>query len=221
MTTFHTILLDPPWPFRVWSAATGNGRSAESHYHTMTWADLDALGSAVDAVAADDCAMFLWACRPSQDRAIEMIAAWNAVQPVKRRRWAYKTEAFTWIKRTVHGKLATGLGYWTRANTEPVLLFTRGRVRRKAKDVQQVIETFGRLRHSEKPGIVHGRIERLVDGPYLELFARRRRAGWTCIGNELDGLDIRDSLARVAAADDLPVVTPAAQQGTLFDQEAA
>ncbi len=39
----------------------------------------------------------------------------------------------------------------------------------------------------------------LYAGPYLEIFARRHRPGWTCIGNELDGLDIRESLALVAA----------------------
>ena len=40
--------------------------------------------------------------------------------------------------------------------------------------------------HSRKPDGIHGRIERLVAGPYLELFARQQRPGWTVWGNETD-----------------------------------
>lgn len=50
------------------------------------------------------------------------------------------------------------------------------------------------MAHSRKPEDVQDRIEQLFDGPYVELFARRQRSGWLCLGNEIDGLDIRDSL---------------------------
>ena len=43
-----------------------------------------------------------------------------------------------------------------------------------------------RRKHSQKPDEQYERIERLVDGPYLELFARQRRPGWTAWGNEID-----------------------------------
>ncbi len=73
-------------------------------------------------------------------------------------------------------------------------------------------------RHSEKPEEVQDRIERLVSGPYLELFARRRREGWATVGNELDGLDIRESLARLAADEPLPVVASTGEvQSELFE----
>jgi N6-adenosine-specific RNA methylase IME4 len=191
------ISLDPPWSFEVWSADTGSGRSAESYYRTMTWADLAALGPAIDAIAADDCALFMWACRPSIPEALAMVAAWNEGQP-KKRQWKYKTEAFTWVKTTKSGKPAMGMGYWTRANTEPVLLFTRGKVQRQDKGVPQVIMA-PRMKHSAKPEEAQDRIERLVAGPYVELFARRQRPGWTCMGNEIDGLDICEALAQFAA----------------------
>jgi N6-adenosine-specific RNA methylase IME4 len=35
------------------------------------------------------------------------------------------------------------------------------------------------------------------DAKKLELFARRHTEGWTCTGNELDGLDVRESLAKL------------------------
>jgi hypothetical protein len=43
-----------------------------------------------------------------------------------------------------------------------------------------------RREHSRKPDDIHERIERLVAGPYLELFARTRREGWSSWGNEVD-----------------------------------
>jgi N6-adenosine-specific RNA methylase IME4 len=78
-----------------------------------------------------------------------------------------------------------GLGYWTRANSEPCLLATRGNPKRINADVRQAI-IEPRREHSRKPDCIHERIERLVTGPYLELFARARRRGWHAWGNELD-----------------------------------
>ena len=78
-----------------------------------------------------------------------------------------------------------GLGYWTRANTEPCLLATRGNPKRINADVRQAI-IEPRREHSRKPPGVHARIERLVAGPYLELFARARQTGWDAWGNEID-----------------------------------
>lgn len=54
-------------------------------------------------------------------------------------------------------------------------------------------QVWGSPPHSMVPGD-DGCIEQLFDGPYVELFARRQRSGWLCLGNEIDGLDIRDSL---------------------------
>ena len=63
------------------------------------------------------------------------------------------------------------------------LLATRGNPRRLNMDVRQAI-IEPRREHSRKPGCVYERIERLVEGPYLELFARTTRPGWTACGNE-------------------------------------
>jgi N6-adenosine-specific RNA methylase IME4 len=78
-----------------------------------------------------------------------------------------------------------GMGYWTRANTEVCLLATRGKPKRLNADVRQAI-LEPRRAHSRKPDCVHERIERLVGGPYLELFARERRSGWTTWGDQVD-----------------------------------
>lgn len=52
-------------------------------------------------------------------------------------------------------------------------------------DVLSMIRERRSRRNSEKPAIVHEVVQRATPGPYLELFARRRVAGWDCYGNQL------------------------------------
>ncbi len=213
---YNVILADPPVPFEVWGKRPGgtDSRSAEAHYSTMTWDDLNRLD--IGSVAADDACLFLWMCQPLLIETLEMARQWG---------FTYRTKAFSWVKTyTTKSSFFVGMGYWTRANTEDVLLFTRGNPKRTRKDVYQVLATLEgdtpaviapMTRHSEKPTEVHDRIERLVKGPYLELFARRRRDGWATVGNELDGLDIRESLAKLAKDEPLPVVEVATAQAAM------
>lgn len=101
----------------------------------------------------------------------------------------YKTCAFSWLKTSLEdGRPIIGTGYWTRANTEVCLLATRGRPARLHADVHQAIVS-PRREHSRKPDQIHDRIERLVGGPYCELFARQSRKGWKCWGNQIDKFD--------------------------------
>jgi len=170
---FEVIYLDPPWPFEVYSGK-GKRRSAERHYHTWPLARIKALP--VKALAADDCALFLWAVWPELDVALDVIRAWG---------FKYQTCGFLWVKQNPNGEgLFTGMGYHTRANTEPCLLATRGSPLRLENDVHQVVMAPVK-EHSEKPEEVARRIALLYPGPYLELFARRPRKRWTTWGNEV------------------------------------
>ena len=85
-----------------------------------------------------------------------------------------------------------GLGYWTRANTEACLLATRGHPKRLRADIRQLI-VAPRREHSRKPEAIYERIERLVAGPRLELFARQSRPGWTAWGNESTKFDMEEA----------------------------
>ena len=174
---YSVIYADPPWSFDVWSGA-GKDRAAENHYPTMSQKEIEALP--VARLATDDCALFMWAVMPQLPEALEVIRAWG---------FEYKTVAFVWVKTTKDGnRPATGMGYWTRANAEVCLLATKGSPVRLNADVHQVIQS-ARLEHSAKPDEAALRIERLVPGPYLELFARRRRDGWDVWGNQLESAD--------------------------------
>jgi N6-adenosine-specific RNA methylase IME4 len=179
---FGAILADPPWGFQTWSGPEKKiaSRGTVAPYRTMEMDDLAKLP--VGDVAAENAVLFLWVVWPTLPQAIDIMRAWG---------FEYKTCAFCWMKADPYKLFALeedvymGLGYWTRANSEVCLLGTRGKAKRQDNSVRQgIIES--RREHSRKPDGVHERIERLVSGPYLELFARQRRPGWECRGNELD-----------------------------------
>lgn len=168
---YGAILADPAWSFKTYSAK-GKGRSPEAHYDCMSLADIKALP--VADMAAPDCALFLWVTNPLLPQGLEVMAAWG---------WTYKTVAFCWSKKTKHGKSHIGTGYWTRANAEICLLGTRGKPKRLDRGVRMLVEAPIR-EHSRKPDEVRAGIERLVPGPYLEIFARESAAGWDSWGNQ-------------------------------------
>ena len=181
---YAAIYADPPWQFATYSAK-GRGRSPDTHYSCLSLDELSALP--VEKWAAKDSALFLWTTDPMLSHALELIRAWG---------FTYKTVAFYWAKLNkaapglyfTERDFFTGLGFWTRANVEQCLLATRGSPRRKAKDVRRLI-VAPRREHSRKPDVVYDRIERLVGGPYLELFARTTKPGWDNWGDEVGLFD--------------------------------
>jgi N6-adenosine-specific RNA methylase IME4 len=181
MKQFDVICADPPWAYDDKQVA--GERGAGFHYQTMRPDEIAELP--VGKLAADDCALFLWTTCPQLDVALRVMAAWG---------FTYKTVAFVWEKRTTNGKLHWGMGSYTRANAELVLLGVRGRPKRESAGVHQIVQAKVR-EHSQKPDEVYQAIEELMAGRRrLELFARAVRPGWTVLGNAIDGRDIRDVL---------------------------
>jgi N6-adenosine-specific RNA methylase IME4 len=178
--SYGAVYADPPWRFATFSEK-GKGRSAEAHYDCMSLPEIKAMP--VARWGARDCTLFLWTTDPMLRHALDVIEAWG---------FAYKTVAFYWVKlnRNRSGGMLlsqrdffTGMGFWTRANPELCLLATRGKPQRRATDVAKLL-IAARREHSRKPDETYGRIERLVEGPYLELFARATRSGWDRVGNQ-------------------------------------
>lgn len=176
---FGAILADPPWPFATWSPK-GSGRSGEAHYGTMSHQDIENMP--VLSLANPDAVLFLWVVQTQIPQAVKLIDAWG---------FTFKSVAFSWVKGEglpmFPDDITTqiGMGMWTRSEFEQCWLATRGKPKRLDAGVRQVL-LEKRREHSRKPDGIHDRIERLIAGPYLELFARQKRQGWTTWGNQTD-----------------------------------
>ncbi|MCK1676605.1 adenine methyltransferase [Bradyrhizobium sp. 150] len=171
---FGSIGADPQWKFLTRSAA-GEGRSANIHYKTEEVEKIKDLP--VNELLADDGAFYMWMVDWCPQDALNLLAHWGL---------KHVTTAFTWVKQNASGEgWHMGQGYWTRANPEQCWLATKGNPKRLYADVRQLI-VAPVMEHSRKPDEWLDRIERLTEGDYLELQARRPRKGWTSWGDELE-----------------------------------
>ncbi len=179
---YSIIYADPPWNY----ADKGCQGTMANHYRGMTVEDLSALS--VGEIAAPDSILFLWATWPMLKEALSVIESWG---------FNYRTIGFVWVKQNKKSdSLFYGLGRWTRGNTEPCLLATRGKPKRISRAVYQII-FHPRGKHSQKPPEIRQKIVELIgDLPRIELFARDRTMGWDAWGNEVES-DVR--LAPLAA----------------------
>lgn len=211
------ILADPAWDFKVYSDK-GKGRSAENHYETMTLEEIKKLP--VNKISDDECMLFLWITGERLPDGIDVMNSWGfdykSVAFVwykikKDMKKAFKDlfggeevnfNNIDYSKIDFDRFFRISLGYNTRKQTEICLLGSKKVVERQDKSVRQVIaqpedifEAIGE--HSAKPHQQYDRIEKLYNGPYLELFGRKERTGWTTLGYEINGKDIRDELERI------------------------
>lgn len=170
---FGAILADPPWYFSNYSEK-GEAKNPVAHYDCM---DLPAIkGLGVGHHAKPDSALVLWATAPMLPQAFEVMAAWG---------FTFKT-AGAWAKESKSGeKIAFGTGYVFRSAAEFYLVGTLGKPAIKSRSIRNLIWAPVR-EHSRKPDQMHADVEALFDGPYLELFARETRPGWTVWGNQTE-----------------------------------
>lgn len=182
---FTTIVADPPWHFGQRScnrSSVGTG-AAIAHYPTMTLEQIKALPIGDYAAPQSHC--YLWVTNAFLEYSWEIL-----------RGWGFKPCAvLTWVKtydppmgngRTplVEGvRVRMGLGSWYPNATEHILFGVRGNLKLLKKERNVFHSPV--VGHSVKPECAYEMIERCSPGPYLELFARRRRPGWSVAGNEL------------------------------------
>ena len=169
---YMIIYADPPWSYND----QGCIGTMSEHYNGMTLEDICNLP--VKDISDKDSILFLWATYPMLKEALRVIESWG---------FEYKSIAFQWIKLNPKSKTPFyGLGRWTRGNTEPCLLATKGKPKRASTSVFQLIQE-ARRGHSRKPDIVRDKIVELMgDLPRIELFGREKIEGWEVWGNESD-----------------------------------
>lgn len=201
---FNVIACDPPWIFgdKLDKMKATRKRGAQAHYNEMTEAEICAIN--VPSVCADDCVMALWCPGTHFASGLRVLQTWG---------FTYKQNA-VWVKilpngasRLVKGEIKSlreltkiGMGRMFRQCHETILMGVRGTSSKMIKDrsVRSVIFAENPA-HSQKPEALQDCLEAMFpDGGKLEMFARRVRPNWTCVGNEIDGKDINQAIAELA-----------------------
>jgi N6-adenosine-specific RNA methylase IME4 len=167
---YGVIIADPPWPYD--NPKSHRPRLGGYTYQPMTIEEICAMP--LPLLAACNCILFLWGTWPKVPQAVQVMQVWGFEH----------VTGFPWNKITKSGRPRYGIGHWIANCSEYVLIGRRGKVSppRGIKYLGLVGPAF---KHSRKPDAVHDIAEQLP-GPYLELFARRPRPGWTVFGNEFE-----------------------------------
>jgi N6-adenosine-specific RNA methylase IME4 len=173
-TRYSTILADPPWQFQ-----NRTGKMAPEHkrllrYPTMELQEIMELP--VARLAAAKSHLYLWVPNALLGEGLRVMAAWG---------FTYKSNLVWYKTRKDGGPDGRGVGFYFRNVTELVLFGVRGSMRTLQPGRTQVNLLATRKReHSRKPDEIYDLIESCSPGPYLELFARFSREGWSQWGNE-------------------------------------
>lgn len=162
---YPVIYADPPWRYEHIETES---RAIENQYPTMTLDEIKALD--LDAIALDDCVLFMWATSPKLAEAFEVLRAWG---------FEYRTCA-VWDKQKI------GMGYYFRQQHELLLVAVRGQPMTPAPaNRPSSVLSFPRGEHSAKPVEVYELIEAMYpELPKLEMFCRSPREGWGAWGNQ-------------------------------------
>lgn len=165
----RVIVADPPWKFS--DSLPGKTRGASKQYPTLAVSDIARFEL---PPLADDALLLMWRVAAMQEEALFVCRAWG---------FTVKAE-MVWVKETKTGKPYFGMGHYTRGQHETCIIATRGKPVIRSHSIRSTFSAKVQ-EHSRKPDEFYSIVEQLSDGPYVELFARRRRDGWTQHGNQL------------------------------------
>lgn len=170
---FRTVLADPPWQFQNRTGKVAPEHRRLNRYETMT---LDAIAALpVDQVVEEPAHLYLWVPNALLPDGLRVMQAWG---------FQYKAN-LVWHKvRKDGGSDGRGVGFYFRNVTELLLFGVRGRSARTREAGRRQVNLFAsrKQEHSRKPDGQYAIIESCSSGPYLELFARGTRPGWSSWG---------------------------------------
>lgn len=163
---YRAVVIDPPWAPEVSGDYQGPNGKVAPVYETWPLERIERL-PLDDLAWPGDCYLFLWVTNATLPAGLSLLEAWG----------------FEYQKKLVWVKDRPGTGRYFAGQHEDVLFATRG-ARLPAKLVPDVIHG-ARGRHSEKPEEFYDLVDLIAPGPKLEMFARRRREGWSSWGAEV------------------------------------
>jgi N6-adenosine-specific RNA methylase IME4 len=172
-----TILADPPWRFTNRTGKMAPEHRRLSRYHTMTVDEIAAIP--VSRIITHVAHLYLWVPNALLPWGLQVMSAWG---------FEYKTNIIWHKLRKDGGSDGRGVGFYFRNVTEMLLFGVHGKNARTLKPGRRQVNYIGskKREHSRKPDEQYQIIESCSPGPYLELFARGTRAGWTVRGYQAD-----------------------------------
>ena len=172
-TKFRTVMADPPWRFQNRTGKMAPEHKRLNRYGTMTLEDIMAMP--VAETVAETAHLYLWVPNALLPEGLAVLQAWG---------FTYKSN-LVWHKiRKDGGPDGRGVGFYFRNTTELLLFGTRGKNARTLPPGRRQVNFIGsrKREHSRKPDEQYPLIESCSPGPFLELFARGPRPGWTVWG---------------------------------------
>ena len=172
---FGTVLADPPWRFINRTGKVAPEHRRLSRYGTLSVEEICALPVAEHMAERAHC--YLWVPNALLPEGLRVLAAWG---------FEYKTNII-WEKiRKDGGPDGRGVGFYFRNVTEMLLFGVRGRNARTLPPGRRQVNFIAarKREHSRKPDEQYAIIESCSWGPYLELFGRGLREGWTVWGDQ-------------------------------------
>lgn len=179
---YRTIVVDPPWHYDSWPAASmsaGAARIATAPVDNSKRAGLPYVSMTIEQIASlpverlaevDGCHLYLWTTNRYLPDAFAIVRAWG---------FRY-SQLLTWAK----SPMGLGPGGTFAQNAEYVLFCRRGTLRHQRRMDSVWFQWPRTNNHSRKPEHFLDMVEQVSPGPYVELFARRHRMGWDVWGNE-------------------------------------
>ena len=174
---FACILADPPWQFQNRTGKIAPEHKRLSRYSTMTLQEIADLP--VKVTVRPTAHLYLWVPNALLLEGLKVMEKWG---------FAYKTN-IVWQKvRKDGGPDGRGVGFYFRNTTELVLFGVRGKNPRTLAPGRRQVNVIRsqKREHSRKPDEVYDIIESCSPGPYLELFARGPRSGWSAWGYQAE-----------------------------------
>ncbi len=175
MQKFGTVLADPPWQFLNRTGKVAPEHRRLSRYGTMTLAEISALP--VEECVKPTAHLYLWVPNALLPDGLHVLRAWG---------FTYKSNIIWHKQRKDGGSDGRGVGFYFRNVTEVLLFGTRGKNARTLPPGRRQVNymTTRKREHSRKPDEQYPLIEGCSFGPFLELFARGARTGWSSWGHQ-------------------------------------
>lgn len=220
---FDVVSCDPPYRFSDSLNHSKVKRGAAANYKTMSIADIKAL-RVKEIASPDGCLLALWVPSSLLQQGLDIMAAWNFKHKqtyiwtkTKKQTLTSLIKSIKKIIRTIkvsdliksiiklikghdlNNELAFEMGHLFRQTHEICLIGinNNGVYKKLLNKSQRSVSLAPNLKHSAKPENLQDSLDVMFSGPKCEIFARRQRLGWVCLGNQSPatfGQDITDSL---------------------------